>query len=181
MATYTKLYGLTITEGAPSGDTVYDAVDKTDDNIDQIITDLNACHMTTRGDIIHRGASAITRLAIGGTKKILKSNGTDPEWTYDSGVTAVESTSAVTLTDSHETVKVTAATGVPVTVNLPTAVGRSGKRFTIKKVDATTAAVTWDFYGSETADGSTSIAMTAQWDYRTIESDGSNWLITGSS
>ena len=80
MATYTKTYTLTITSGSPSGDTVYSAIDKLEDNIDQIITDLNNAHMTTNGDIIYRAAGASTRLAIGTDNYVLTSTGTAPNW-----------------------------------------------------------------------------------------------------
>lgn len=36
--------------------------------------------MTTRGDMIYRGAAGTTRLAVGSTDKILASDGTDPVW-----------------------------------------------------------------------------------------------------
>lgn len=36
--------------------------------------------LTTRGDLLYRGASAEARLAIGSADKILKSDGTDPAW-----------------------------------------------------------------------------------------------------
>lgn len=35
---------------------------------------------TTRGDLLYRGASAATRLAIGSANQYLTSNGTDPQW-----------------------------------------------------------------------------------------------------
>lgn len=38
---FTKTETLTITSGSPSGNTIYEAIDKIDDNIDGIITDLN--------------------------------------------------------------------------------------------------------------------------------------------
>jgi hypothetical protein len=36
--------------------------------------------MTTRGDVVYRGASNSTRLAVGTTGQVLTSNGTDPTW-----------------------------------------------------------------------------------------------------
>ncbi len=49
---------------------------------------------TTRGDIIRRGAAAIERLALGTAGKLLKSDGTDPDWAYPTfiGVKAYHST-----------------------------------------------------------------------------------------
>jgi len=80
MATYSKTYTLVITSGSPTGDTVYTAIDKLEDNIDQVITDLNNCHMTTNGALIYRASGATTQLAIGSANQVLTSSGTAPQW-----------------------------------------------------------------------------------------------------
>jgi hypothetical protein len=73
-------YTLVITSGSPTGDTVYTAIDKLEDNIDQVITDLNNCHMTANGALIYRAAGATTQLAIGSANQMLTSSGTAPQW-----------------------------------------------------------------------------------------------------
>lgn len=70
------------------------------------------------------------------------------------------------------------ATGGPVTVTLPTAVGRVGREFVIKKTNASATAVTVDPTGSETVDGLASVNTTKQFDAITVESDNANWWIT---
>ena len=85
------------------------------------------------------------------------------------GYTAKASDSTITMN----------ATALALTVALPTAVGISGKKYTIKKTDASVNAVTVDADGSETIDGATTKDLAAQWDYVTIQSNGTNWLIVG--
>lgn len=102
MATYTKTYTLTITSGSPTGETVYTAVDKLEDNIDQIITDLNNCHMTANGDMIYRAAGVSTKLAIGAAGKLVLSDGTGPTWdlppSEQRAIFAYASDSVITIT-----------------------------------------------------------------------------------
>jgi len=78
MATYTKKYTLDLTS---TGNYIYEAIDKLEDNVDQLVTNLNSAHTTTRGDLIYKGASAMGRLAVGNAGQILGSDGTDPTWT----------------------------------------------------------------------------------------------------
>lgn len=62
------------------------------------------------------------------------------------------------------------------TVFIPTAVGRPGKYYHLKKVDTgttTTVAAT----GGQTLDGYPSVKVTQQYINLMIVSDGSNWLI----
>lgn len=90
--------------------------------------------MTTRGDIIKRGAAATERLAIGAAETVLKSDGTDPSWVDPRGSTSdvrtgtsatkyltaknvYDAMAEVTLTDAA-TVAVDMATGVDFTVTL---------------------------------------------------------------
>lgn len=63
-----------------------------------------------------------------------------------------------------------------VTITLPTAVGNTGKRFTIKIVDATNT-TTVDGDGTETIDGATTQSLSTLWKTIRIISDGANWLI----
>lgn len=65
------------------------------------------------------------------------------------------------------------------TTTLPTAVGISGQRFKIKRVDQTLAnAVTIATTSSQTIDGATTRKLMTQYEMFEVESDGSNWHIT---
>lgn len=68
--------------------------------------------------------------------------------------------------------------GGAITVNLPTAVGITGKQYIIKYTDSGFAnALTVDGNGSETIDGSTTTTLNTQGETLKIVSDGSNWEI----
>ena len=69
------------------------------------------------------------------------------------------------------------ATSNPITVNLPSAVTSNGKTYRIKKTDASANAVTIDANASETIDGATTLALSAQYDAATICCDGAAWHI----
>lgn len=61
------------------------------------------------------------------------------------------------------------------TVNLPTAVGNSGQRLTIKNLTNNT--VTLDGSSTQTIDGALTYVLTGIYEKVTIQSDGSNWHI----
>jgi hypothetical protein len=90
----------------------------------------------------------------------------------------VTKTAAYTASNADEII-LGSATSAAFTVTLPTAVGIAGKKMTIKKIDSSGNAVTIDGNGSQTIDGATTIALSAQWAHRTIVSDGTNWLTIG--
>ena len=64
-------------------------------------------------------------------------------------------------------------------VNLPSAASSPGRILTLKKV--TTGAHNFCGYvsGADTIDGGGSYCLSTQWQYVTIQSDGSNWIIIG--
>jgi hypothetical protein len=62
-------------------------------------------------------------------------------------------------------------------VTLPTAVGCIGRRYTIKKTDASANAVTIATTSSQTIDGTTTKALSTQYAAYTVQSDGANWQI----
>lgn len=68
------------------------------------------------------------------------------------------------------------ATGAAFTVTLPPADRFVGLEFTIKKVDASVNVVTIDGNAAETIDGAATVPLAAQWESRTVISNGSNWL-----
>lgn len=81
-----------------------------------------------------------------------------------------------TLTDAHAVVAVDATTGT-VTITLPTAVGITGRRYDIKKIDSSANSVVIDGNASETIDGATTVSTTTQWQSFTVVSNGTNWYI----
>lgn len=83
-------------------------------------------------------------------------------------------TGTTTLTDAQTTVWVN--NSALTTINLPTAVGRAGRVFIIKKTSAAAFAVTIDPAGAETIDGGSTIALSTQYAFIVIQTDGANWF-----
>ena len=83
-----------------------------------------------------------------------------------------------TVTDADGVSVVYVTTGsTDRTVTLPTAADNAGRVITIKKVDSGTGIVTVDGEGSETIDGLTTRVCYFQYDFMTVQCDGSNWHI----
>ena len=61
------------------------------------------------------------------------------------------------------------------TITLPTAVGVTGKQYTIKKTDTTLNVVTVATTSSQTIDGATTNIIATPYESITVVSDGSNW------
>lgn len=78
-----------------------------------------------------------------------------------------------TATATDHTIEIT-ATGK--TITLPTAVGISGRIYTVK-LTAATSSGTVATTSSQTIDGSTTYSLSAQYKYVTVQSNGANWLI----
>ena len=95
---------------------------------------------------------------------------------YQGAISVVTKTAAYTATAGDDTILCDATSGA-ITVNLPTAVGISGKKYDIKKIDSTSNSVTIDPDGTETIDGETTIVIIGENDNYTIQSDGTNWRI----
>jgi hypothetical protein len=85
-------------------------------------------------------------------------------------------TTAYTITDDDYAIWGNASGGA-FSVTLPTAVGRRGKVFVIKKIDASVNAVTIDGDGSETIDNATTKQLTSENEVLWIMSDNSNWRV----
>jgi len=81
-------------------------------------------------------------------------------------------TATTTFATPNETVN---CTGNTFTVNLPTAVGIQGTTYTL--VNSGTGVITLQPNGLETINGSLSIDLSIQYISRTVQSDGSNWII----
>ncbi|GEM_PF-3458449 len=87
-------------------------------------------------------------------------------------------TAAYTITVSDSVITGDATDGA-FTITLPTAVGITGRAYTIKKNDASVNAVTVDGNATETIDGAPTKTLFYQYDYVTLVSDGTNWMVTG--
>jgi hypothetical protein len=138
----------------------------------------NLSPMTTTGDIEYEAsAGTAARLPIGSSGQFLSVSGGIPSWTSVSVTpTAMLSKStSYTLTTSDDTVLFTAIA----TATLPTAIGNSGKKFTIINGSTTAANITIATTSSQTISGrvSSDIILTQYWDMITVESDGANYQI----
>ena len=86
-------------------------------------------------------------------------------------------TGAYTLVDADVTILAN-TTSAGFTLTLPTAVGRSGKFFRVKKISTDANTLTIATTGGQTIDGASSItsALTTR-PFWTLQSDGANWWI----
>lgn len=112
---------------------------------------------------------------------VIVSNGAD--WnvvsTNDNYMSYIAKTATYTAVVGDDLISCDSS-GAALTINLPTAVGITGKSFTIRKSDSTFAtanAITVDASGSETIDGATTTTLNTQYESITIVSDGANWVI----
>jgi hypothetical protein len=86
-----------------------------------------------------------------------------------------QTTATLTLTNRHHTI-LCDGTSNTVTINLPTAVGITGRIYNIKAINVDNA-VTVDANGTEEIDGSATAITLSLMESITIQSDGSNWWI----
>lgn len=137
---------------------------------------------TTKGDILARSASALTRLGVGSDGQVLTADSAETtglRWASP-GANIVTS---IVFADSPYTALVPTdlllcnATGGAITVNLYTAVGNEGKVLRIKKTDTSSNAVTIDASGAETIDGEATFLLSYKYQVLTLVSDGANWQI----
>jgi hypothetical protein len=89
-------------------------------------------------------------------------------------------TSAHTILTSDEIITGDATSAI-FTITLPTAVGKAGQTYTIKRINSGANAVTVGTTTSQTIDGSTTYALSAQYKYVKVVSDGANWIIVGNN
>jgi hypothetical protein len=69
------------------------------------------------------------------------------------------------------------ATGGVFNVTLPTAVGRTGVRYTVVKTDASGNAVTINTTSSQNINAATTYALATQYEYATVCSNGTQWYV----
>jgi hypothetical protein len=140
--------------------------------------------LTTKGDIIARTSTIPARLGVGTNGQVLTADSaqaTGLVWATPSGggaaaLVVISKSATYTLLTTEDVVLCTASGGA-FTINLPTAVGNSGKVFYIKKVDSSILAVTVDADTTETIDGQLTQVISNQYDNITIVSNGTNWSI----
>lgn len=89
----------------------------------------------------------------------------------------VVSKAATYLATASDDVILCDATSGAFDIDLPTAVGITGKVYTIKKTDVSANVVTVDGNTTETIDDLTTQDLTGQYDACKIVSDGANWQI----
>lgn len=90
----------------------------------------------------------------------------------------VTKTAAYTALATDDTILVDATAGA-ITITLPAVASSAGVTLTVKKIDSSGNAVTLDGNASETIDGATTKALSAQWASLTIHCNGSAWYIVG--
>lgn len=83
-------------------------------------------------------------------------------------------TAAYTLTATDSLVTGDTSGGT-FTLTLPTAVGISGRQYTLKKIDSSTTALTVGTTSAQTIDGAATQSLIAQGCVITVESNGANW------
>lgn len=83
-------------------------------------------------------------------------------------------TASATVNDTDAVVLANAAGGA-VTVTLPPANANTGRTITVKKIDVSANAVSVS--STDTIDGAGSISLPAQWDRKSILSNGTAWFI----
>ena len=88
----------------------------------------------------------------------------------------VTKTSSYTATDADDIIICDALTRA-IKITLPTAVGRKGKVFNIKKVDASDNTVTVDGKSAETIDDGLTAVLTVQYEAITVVSNNEEWWI----
>jgi hypothetical protein len=89
-------------------------------------------------------------------------------------VTSVTASYQATVSDS---VIVADAANGGLTVTLPSVAGLMGKQYTIKKADASKAAVKVAAYGAQQIDGSSTQSLTASYARLTVVCHGSAWQV----
>lgn len=132
--------------------------------------------MTTAGDIIYGGASgAGTRLAVGASGKVLRSDGTNPVYSFPTPTIAAK-TAAYTTVSGDDLVTCDATSAAFTITLIAAATVGTGKRYIIKKTDSSANAVT-------VTDAAVTINTTLNTAGESIEvyTDGSSWFILSRS
>lgn len=92
-------------------------------------------------------------------------------------VTTITISGGVSISSSGNILVLATGGAAGITLTLPTAVGAAGQSACLKKTDSGVGTVTIATTGGQTIDGSSNYFLTNQYQYVTVESDGSNWYI----
>ena len=133
----------------------------------QIVIGTSAIGIGSNTTII--GNSSTTSAELKGT---LKSNGQ---------VLAIAAKSAAYTALVSDEIITGDATSAAFTITLPTAVGKTGQTYTIKRINAGANAVTVGTTSSQNIDGAATYALSMQYKYVKVVSDGSHWIIVGNN
>ena len=95
------------------------------------------------------------------------------------GTAAIVRNTDTALTISNANINLCDASTAPLVISLPSADTLVGLRYTIKKIDASGNSVTIVTVNSQTIDGATSYALSTQYKFVEIVSDGQNWSVIG--
>lgn len=114
--------------------------------------------------------------SIGGTRsKIQSVKATGTEFAKGVSYPTAKKTAAYTITDDDYAIWADASGGA-FTITLPTAVGRAGKAFVVKRINSGSN-VTVACTGGQTIDGAATEVFGSRWKTVTFMSDGANWMI----
>lgn len=116
----------------------------------------------------------------GTSGQFLQSTGSGVQWATSGSTRAVLSKTAnytVSTGDGDNVLVRTDCTSGAVTITLYTAVGNTGKSVAVKKIDSSANAITIGTTSSQTIDGSTTYAISNQYNSITVVSNGTNWDI----
>ncbi len=128
----------------------------------------------TEFDLLHHGAAVQASAPDPVTGKLWLD--TSATGSIGRTVTIRTVTADTTLVDS-DVVVLCNGTSPGITITLPTAVGREGKIFYVKKIDSSGNSVTIEGDGSETIDNQLFQLLSSQYDAVEVVSDGSEWWI----
>ena len=126
------------------------------------------------GSIPYQSASSTTAmLANGAGTQVLQSQGSTsaPVWQYPNGNYVDKAASYTLVASTNDVVDFTAVA----TATLPTAVGITGKKFTI--INSSTAIITVSTTSSQTINGVVGSSLNSQYETLIVQSDGANWYI----
>jgi hypothetical protein len=134
--------------------------------------------LTTKGDLYTSTGGADARLPVGTTNGMLlraaSAESTGLIWNYRNSSVITRTT----LYNADLSDDIILCSSAAFTVTLPTAVGCTGKVFTIKKTDVTLAnIITIATTSSQTIDGATTTTLNTQYETLTLQSDGANWQV----
>jgi hypothetical protein len=94
---------------------------------------------------------------------------------------AVDTFTTTQTLDYNHDVALCDATSAAFTVTLPKAALHPRRDLIVKKIDASGNAVTVEGDGAETIDGAANVALSGQWDFVQVISDGTSWSIISES